>query len=154
MVEQPASPSQDQGQSLVEYALVLVLVAVVVLLILAVFGERIQKTYCGVVYSLDPNANAPFCEALDVSCNVQSSSPFRMEAVVVDSAGEDNIQRVQFYVDGILHNTEFQYHYCLQGGDASPCNPYPGSPGEHTFSAVAFDLDGNVGQCEITHTIP
>ena len=64
----------ERGQGLVEYALVLVLVGIVVILGLAAFGTRVQKTYCTIIYSVDPNADAPLCEALEVSHSVR---PFR-----------------------------------------------------------------------------
>jgi Flp pilus assembly pilin Flp len=144
---------RERGQGLVEYALVLILVAVVVILILSFFGDRVQKTYCKAAFSLDPNIDAPFCEALSVSCNVVSASPFRLEAQVTDNAGEDNITNVQFYIDGIASNNELHYRYCLVGGDAS-CDAYHGSSGPHEFAAVAYDSDGNTGKCTIHVTIP
>ncbi len=144
--------SAERGQGLSEYALVLVLVGIVVIVALAAFGTRVQKTYCEIVFSLDPNAEAPFCEALDVSC-AQSSSPFRLEAVVQDNAGDDNITKVVFYRNGIFQNEELHYHYCLSGGDDS-CAAYSGPTGQQTFKAIAYDLDGNTGSCEVTVNIP
>jgi Flp pilus assembly pilin Flp len=145
---------RDRGQGLVEYALILVLVGLVVIVSLVIFGDRLQKTYCQAVYSLDPNIDAPLCEALSVSCQVQTSSPFRLEAVVTDNAGDNNVTKVQFYVDDHLYNTEDEYMYCLQDGNGPLCVSYSGSHGEHKFSAVAFDADGNAGRCSIEVTIP
>jgi Flp pilus assembly pilin Flp len=145
---------RERGQGLVEYALILVLVGLVVIVSLVIFGDRLQKTYCQAVYSLDPNVDAPFCEALSVSCQVQTSSPFRLEAVVTDMAGDDNITRVQFFVDDHLYNTELYYKYCLQNGDGPLCDPYLGAHGKHKFSAVAYDADGHTGTCTLEVTIP
>jgi len=145
---------RERGQGLVEYALLLILVGVVVIAILVLFGDRVQKTYCQTVFSLDPNVEAPFCEALTVSCQVQTSSPFRLEAVVTDNVGDNNISKVQFYVDDHLYNTEFYYKYCLQNGDGPLCDPYLGAHGKHTFSAVAYDADGHTGRCSIEVTVP
>lgn len=142
-----------KGQSLTEYALVLVLVGLVVILALALFGENVQKQYCKIVFSVDPNVDAPYCEAIDVSCTVLSTSPFRMEAQVTDNVGEDNVTQVQFYLDGSLYNTEVTYRYCLQAGDGA-CQNYLGPKGEHEFSAVASDADGNTGTCSLTTTVP
>lgn len=144
---------KERGQSLTEYALVLVLVAVAVILITVIFGKQVQKTYCKVAFSLDPNIDAPFCLALDVNCTTLSASPFRFEAVVTDNAGDNNVTQVQFFVDGLLYNTEVRYHYCLQGGDDF-CVNYTGPHGQHTISAVASDGDGNTGRCSVTTTIP
>ncbi len=144
----------QKGQGLVEYALILVLVAIAVIIIVALVGEEVQDTYCGVVFSLDPNADAPFCEALEVTCAIQTTSPFRMEAIVQDNAGDDNITEVRWYVDGKLHNTEHFYHYCLEDGDGPLCAPYTGPTGQHKFTAVAYDADDNVGRCTVIETVP
>jgi pilus assembly protein Flp/PilA len=143
----------ERGQGLVEYALALVLVAVVVIVIVSLFGKAVQKQYCGIVYSIDANADVPLCEALDVSCSVISSNPLRMEARVTDSAGANNVTQVQWFVDGRLYNTEAQPKYCLQAGDAS-CEAFRGGSGSHEVRAVARDADGNVGECTTTVTAP
>lgn len=44
----------EQGQGLVEYALILVLVAIVVIVILATMGPAISDAYCGIVLELNP----------------------------------------------------------------------------------------------------
>jgi hypothetical protein len=144
--------SAQRGQSLSEYALVLVLVGIVVIVALAAFGTRVQKTYCEIVFSVNPNAEAPFCEALDVTC-VQSHSPFRLEATVQDNAGENNITKVMFYRNGLFQNEELHYRYCLAGGDGE-CAVYTGPTGQQTFKAIAYDLDGNTGSCEVTVNLP
>lgn len=45
---------QEEGQGLVEYALILVLVAVVVVFILALLGDTINNVFGNVVSSLNP----------------------------------------------------------------------------------------------------
>jgi hypothetical protein len=57
-------------------------------------------------------------------------------------------------VDDHLYNTQLDYKYCLQNGDGPLCDPHMGPHGAHTFSAVAFDADGNTGRCSIDVTIP
>ena len=44
-------PSPEKGQGLVEYALILVLLAVVVLAVLMVFGPSLGNVYSRVVYN-------------------------------------------------------------------------------------------------------
>ncbi|MBN1966517.1 MAG: hypothetical protein JW910_17835 [Anaerolineae bacterium] len=145
---------RERGQGLAEYGLILVLVGVVVILVVGLFGEQVKKSYCKVVFSIAPEAEAPGCNGLDVTCSVQTSSPFRLQAIVTDNAGEDNISEVNFYVDGNLYNTEYHYMYCLEGGDGPQCSAYDGSGGNHTFSAVAYDDDGNVGRCSLSYNVP
>ena len=53
MVLRPrARPSRQRGQGLVEYALILVLVAIVVIGVLSVMGTRIQAAFQDIVGSL------------------------------------------------------------------------------------------------------
>jgi pilus assembly protein Flp/PilA len=43
---------RDQGQSLVEYALILVLVTILVILILAIFGSGLGNLYSNIISGL------------------------------------------------------------------------------------------------------
>ena len=45
-------PNRDEGQGLVEYALILVFVAIVVLVILGLFGTEIGNTYSTITQEL------------------------------------------------------------------------------------------------------
>lgn len=141
---------RERGQSLVEYALILILAAVVVIVVLLVFGESVKRSYCAVVLSIAPNIDAPACNGIDVKC-VTQSSPFRMEATAKSLQG-NKITKVVFYVDDKPYNTEFHVKYCLQGGDAS-CQAYGGAEGKHTFTAVAYDAEGNTGKCSTKVTV-
>ncbi len=154
-------PDLRRGQGLVEYALILVLVAIVVIIAAALLGEQIQMIYCDIVISLDGDADVPACQAPHVTCaglsdGAAASGSINVEALVQDNKGEENIDRVQFFVDGMLRRTEYQSRYCMGSGDAS-CAPYSiaslGS-GSHTVSAVAYDSDGYSGQCSVTFTVP
>ena len=44
-------PPPEKGQGLVEYALILMLIAVVVIAVLVVFGPSLANTYSSVVYN-------------------------------------------------------------------------------------------------------
>jgi Flp pilus assembly pilin Flp len=142
---------RERGQSLVEYALILILAAVAVIVVLTIFGDRVKRTYCEAVLSIAPDIDAPACDGVDVTCTTQSS-PFRMEASAKSLKGND-IKKVIFYKDGQQYNTEKYYRYCLQGGDAA-CEAYTGPKGKHTFTAVAYDTEGNTGKCSKTVTVP
>lgn len=48
--------SQEKGQGLVEYALILVLVAVVVIAILLTLGPAVAQVYCRIANSLQPGS--------------------------------------------------------------------------------------------------
>lgn len=48
------APPDEKGQGLVEYALILVLVAIVIIIILGVFGESVRDIYCDITRELDP----------------------------------------------------------------------------------------------------
>lgn len=151
----------ERGQGLATYALILVLVAVVVIVILTVFGEETRSTYCKIVYAVDPEAEAPGCDTLEVNCigpadGSTVTSPFTVEAQVTDTQGDNNVEQVVFSLDGSTHNTENVYRYCYGGGDSSCQTQYPSNfgSGEHTITAVAHDADGNTGKCSITFYVP
>jgi pilus assembly protein Flp/PilA len=40
--------SSEQGQSMVEYALILVLIAVVVIVVLIILGNQVQNVFCNI----------------------------------------------------------------------------------------------------------
>jgi Flp pilus assembly pilin Flp len=141
---------RERGQSLVEYGLILVLAAIVVIIALTIFGDRVKNSYCEIVLSIAPDIDAPACSGVQVTCNVHSS-PFSMEASVKSLEGE-KISKVVFFVDGSQYNIEYNYRYCLKGGDAT-CQEYTDS-GKHTFMAVAYDSAGNSGKCSKTATVP
>lgn len=156
-----------RGQGLVEYALILVLVAVVVIVVAALLGDQIQIVYCDIVLALGEGApTVPACEAPRVTCTglangATVTGPINVEAVVQDNKGvsTENIQWVQFYVDGNLRKTEYLYHYCIGGGGENgiPCNSFSTSSlssGDHTIRAVATDADGYTGECSITFHKP
>lgn len=147
-----------KGQGLVEYALILALVSVVVIGVTAVFGQEIRAQFCKAALALDPTLDPPGCDSLDVDCVVTGTPPgnIRWEAVVNDTAGENNVTRVQFYVDGHLRTTEIAARYCFNGGDTA-CNPYNSSQlgsGSHELIAIAYDADGNIGRCTYTLNVP
>jgi pilus assembly protein Flp/PilA len=40
--------SRDEGQGMVEYALILVLIAVVVIVVLIILGNQVQNVFCNI----------------------------------------------------------------------------------------------------------
>ncbi len=146
---------KESGQGLVEYALILSLVAVVCVVALAIFGDQLAQTLCKVVWALDASAKLPTCERINVSCGGVSVSGgyVSVEATVSDTIGDDNVDRVVFYVDGVVRHTESVPKYCFGAGDGS-CGSRSLSSGTHTIRAVAFDAEGNSGYCEVTVNVP
>jgi pilus assembly protein Flp/PilA len=149
-----------KGQGLVEYALILVLVAIIVIVILSSMGGGIQKIFCTVAFKLGTAASAldKACPAPRVSLLVQSSisGAFRLRAVVADNKGisGSNIPKVEFYDNGTLINTENNDPYCFHSGDSTPCDSHSITSGAHTIRAVAYDADGNTGEDSITISVP
>jgi Flp pilus assembly pilin Flp len=150
---------KEGGQSLVEYALLLVLGGIVVIAVVSLMGEEIQKAYCKIIYALNPGADIELCESIDVVCVVDDvgSSYIRMHADVTDNAGDSSdIVRVDFFYDGKYINTEYAPVYCIAGDNSLPCQKYtpPAGPGTYEFSAIAYDTEGNSGSCVVTRAIP
>ena len=148
-----------KGQGLVEYALILVLVAIVTIIVVALLGEQIQSVFCEALISLGPNApDVQACAAPHVQCtgDTHATGPITLEAIVTDAQGDSTITHVEFYIDGSLSRNEDSPRYCLGGGGAT-CNTYNVSSlgsGNHTVTAIAYDNDGNTGQCSVNITVP
>lgn len=148
----------EKAQGLVEYALIMILVAMVVIAAAALFGQEVRASYCKIVVSVDPSAEPPGCNQLAVACVIQGTPPGNLtwEASVDDSVGEDDVDYVQFYVDGTLAHSESRPRYCFISGD-SACNPFSPSmwgSGQHNLVAIAYDKEGNMGRCSTSITVP
>ncbi|MCC7447833.1 MAG: hypothetical protein IT324_10465 [Anaerolineae bacterium] len=153
--------TSQKGQGLVEYALILVLVAIVVILILSVAGQKVGDIFCDLVIQLGGTApdSITACAAPRVTISGVGgtvSGTIQVEAIVKDNKGlGSNITSVKFYVDGTLKNSESTHKYCLGGGDGA-CDPFHTSSlsnGPHTLRVVATDADGNSGEATVTFTV-
>ncbi len=149
------------GQGLVEYALLLSLVAIIVAVVVTLLGEQIQDVFCGIVMELDENApgmnvcKEPHVACVGVSNNSHVNGEINLEAQVRHRKGMADIANVKFYIDGVLTNTELVERYCLARGDTT-CPNYDISHlsnGAHTIEAIAETEDGLTGQCSVTFTV-
>lgn len=73
--------SDERGQGLVEYALILVLVAIVVIGVLLVLGPTVGRVYCRVANTLHPGS----CGAI-ASYEVKHNSTLKITATVTKPA--------------------------------------------------------------------
>ncbi len=158
----------EKGQSLVEYGLVLVLIAVVIIGILAIFGDSVKQTYCRTTHALTPDADlSSACQAPIITpVASRNGNSLNLEAELYDPDGDPNnpyaaIDRVEFFIDNEASGPlliERQYHFCLGGGngDAGGCTAgydISGlSSGRHTVIMVAYDNDGNVSRSRFRFT--
>ncbi len=149
---------REGGQGLVEYALILVLVAVAAIVILAVLGRQIQNVFCDALLSLGRNApQVAICDAPRVTCGISSGSvihnPVSMEIFVTDDDGLEGNITVETYLDAATTpHIEYHYKYCFPDGDG-PCSSMNLSFGSHTIRAIARDSSGNTGECSTTFTV-
>lgn len=156
--------SSERGQGLIEYSLVLALVAIVIIAILTLFGETASDAYCSITYQIasDTDLSEACSRPIIVpSVATNGSSSIVVEAIVHDPDGDPDhpyatINKVEFYLDSSdnLVRTESSYRYCLGGGDGS-CNSYNIShlsPGKHTIYIWAYDSDGNIGKKNVHFT--
>ena len=157
------SARRQRGQGLVEYALILVLVAVVVIGAASLMGGQIKSAFCTIVVDLGGNlpANvaaacfAPQITLTGISDGATTTSPLTVEAILTDPKTHltiTNAQTVTFYIDGSQVQVEYVYKYCLGSGDAS-CNPLAVSSGPHTLRVVAVDSKGQTAETSISFTI-
>ena len=162
------SPHRDKarrqkGQGLVEYALILVLVAIVVIGSMALVGKRVAATFCSIVLQIGGSVPAGIANSCSgpqiafsgISDGQTTASPITVEAVLTDpktGSTITNAQSVKFYLDGNLVASEFAYRYCLGGGNGS-CNSLSVAQGTHTLKAVGTDSSSNTGETTISFTI-
>lgn len=64
----PISGLKDKGQGLVEYAVILALIAVVVIAIMNVFGIRLVTVFDRILCYLDPNTQLPDVKGTTATC--------------------------------------------------------------------------------------
>ncbi len=80
-------PKREEGQGLVEYALILVLVAVAVIVILQLLGPNLVLVYARVIGGLDGrtlNTNGPHGLVVSYTTNASSSSGGECTATISD----------------------------------------------------------------------
>ena len=168
MFYQRFNPSQGQGgQGLVEYALILSLVAIVVVISLIVLGESLKNQFCIITneLSLSDNPSQNCDEAVAIlMINDQGPDTINVEAEVHDPNGDPDdpyatISRVEFYIDdtgGSPVQTEYFYRYCLSGNPSGqPCGNYDISglsSGGHTVIVKVYLNDGSVSTSQINFT--
>jgi pilus assembly protein Flp/PilA len=154
-----------EGQGLVEYALILVLVTLVVIAVLTLFGRTIAQTYCSVVYQLNPGSAAvKVCNTPVLTCqaNGHNTNNFSLHVDVIDGDAPDPkaVVRVEFFRDGDTtpFRTDSSKEYCFPSGSTLPCDKIAGSGVSQsdvegrTITAIGYDVDGHTGQC--TATVP
>ena len=162
------SPNRDKdrrqkGQGLVEYALILVLVALVVIGSMALVGKQVAATFCSIVLQIGGTVPAGIANSCSgpqiafsgISNGQTTASPITVEAVLTDpktGSTITNAQSVLFYLDGNLVTSEFTYKYCLGGGNSS-CGSLAVAQGTHTLKAVGIDSSNKTGTATITFTI-
>lgn len=159
--------SKEDGQGLVEYALILGLVAVVVIGIMTLFGEQAKGIYCRTTHQLVPDADiSSACQApIAMPRMVDRGSNFiNLEVEIYDPDGSKSnpysaITKVEFYINSTEKNpvhTEYKYRYCLgSNSGTNPCRKYninSLSNGRHKVIILAYDSDGNVGRSSYTFT--
>lgn len=150
---------KEDGQGLVEYALILGLVAIAIIGIMTIFGEQAKNVYCRTVHQLAPDADiSSACQAPIAIPHFIDKGPnfINVEVEIFDPDGNQNnpynaITKVEFYVDGKGPvKTEVEYRYCLGGNSGTnPCNNFSTSnlsSGKHKITILAYDTDGNIGR--------
>ncbi len=168
MYYQRFQPSlREGGQGLVEYALIVSLVAIVVIISLSVLGEALKNQFCIITneLSLADNPSENCTGSLTILIiNDQGPNTINVEAEVHDPNGDPNdpyatISKVEFFIDdtsGGPVQTEYFYRYCLSGNPSGqPCGDYNISglsPGEHTVIVKVYLDDGTVSTSQIIFT--
>jgi pilus assembly protein Flp/PilA len=110
----------ERGQGLVEYALILVLVAVAAVAVLAVLGPTVKEPFCKVVVQFDPNIST--CDKVNdnVNDNVSNeTSPEEPKGVFnyfkVPSIDENGYAK-GFLLQSGNHTSTNGFRDCYDGG--------------------------------------
>jgi hypothetical protein len=134
---------EHRAQALVEYVLILASVSVFAVMGLNIMGEAIKEQF--------------YVAASVLELDVQSSG-FKVLCVTGERpkanipSHPDNITRVEFYVDGVLFSTDTTApKYCMNGENGQQCAKYDLASGA-TVKMVAYNTEGDTGQC--TRTLP
>jgi Flp pilus assembly pilin Flp len=149
---------KERGQGLVEYSLILLLIAMAVFVSLVFFGQSVRDTYCQIIIGLAPLTDpSEACSQPMITLRPHSQGPnhLNLEAEINNPDGDPDdpygaIERVEFYIDdtnGSPVQTEYHFRYCLSGNHSGdPCHNFDTSvlaPGDHTFIVIVYDTDGN-----------
>lgn len=150
-----------RGQGLVEYALILALVAVAVIVLLSVAGQAIGNIFCSVVIQMGAKVSdsIQMCTAsrimiTGIANGGTVSNPVTIEAVIADNKLSDTgtVEHVTFSVSGESDRTENNPRWCAFGGDTS-CSDHTLSPGPHTLKVTAVDSNHKTVEKTITFTV-
>lgn len=133
----------QQGQGLVEYALILVLVSIVVIVILGVTGKSIASAYCNVIVALKSSC-ATSASSLNVSFYQNNTNALNL--LVSDSSGTIDTATVT-----AINQT--------QGVSATSCNHFggvgdPAWAGKYGCSFPATVHVGDVIKASVTYNSP
>ena len=160
-----------RGQGLVEYALILTLVAIAIIVILSVVGKQLGEKFCDVIIELGgtPPDSLNVCRAPriileGIAGNQTVSGSINVEAVVRTNHGlvtdyTAHTMHVDFYIGDTLVNHEEGWRYCLAGGPdgGAPCNDFSlagMSSGPHILHVIATDTTTNLtGDVALTFNI-
>ena len=158
---------KEEGQGLVEYSFILILVAIGTLVTLVFLGQSIRETYCHIMVGLAPLTEPPEnCGDFVVKPKVNYRGPnnLNLEAEINDPEADPNqpykrVQRVDFYIDTLGSSpvqSEYHHRYCLSGNpEGQPCHNYDTSglpPGEHLITIKVHFNDGSTSSTTYKYT--
>lgn len=149
----------ERGQGLVEYALILVLVAVVAVVILALLGEQVAATFNCLVIELQGRGGSTVSGFTLVDANADSDigglvcggtvtlSALPSTDLNVRAGVNGTIGSMTFQLDGpTTHSrTENAAPYALFGNSGSDYYAGSFSAGNYTLTATAFSAGGGGG---------
>src|SRR5215207_9591153 len=112
------SQKREAGQGLVEYALILSLVAIGVIGITALLGENVISIYCRIVLTLQPDTETTVCGQLELDCAASyGGGQITGSASAVSLPNDSSINQVDFSIDGVIVWTDYEPEYCIDGSN-------------------------------------
>ena len=157
---------KEEGQGLVEYSLILLMVAVATVAALGFFGHSVKDTYCGIMNELPFGGSPEDCGVSVVKPLVIAEGPnnLNLEADINDPDADPDdpygrVNRVEFYIDSMGSSPvqiEHHHKYCLSGNaSGQPCHNFDTSglqAGDHIVTIKVLFNDGSTGTTTYTYS--
>lgn len=161
---------KQRGQGLIEYTMVLALIALLVLGAFALYGDKLGDTWCRLAVILSAVSDSPppaSCTKPVITWRIGPAPPgqLNLEAMVLDPDKPANMTLsddidVSFLRNDMFLQRDEAERFCLGGGSSPTDEPIASPPCRSSVAvvpgdvikAIATDVNGNTS--ELTYLVP
>ena len=112
---------RERGQGLVEYALILVLVAIVVIGVTAVLGQAIHAQFCGIMTGIGGELPDGLCDTDVLTISKSDYSGGEVHIHAESNGGSDSGTTLSAAPGGTMENHSGHGHYHIKFSATCPC---------------------------------